>query len=198
MSTWISALSQNLAARVMPVSANARRLSAMAALALGTMLGAWIAIPVPGSPVPVTLQTFFVLAGAGLLGGRWSSASQAGYVLLGGLGLPLFAGAVFTGPVLLGATGGYLLGFVCASWIIGACLRGPAVGNSWRVLGALVLGEAVILTCGVSWLSVALHLPWDKALLLGALPFLPGDAFKLAAAAVLVRAAGVRSRRLMA
>jgi len=195
MSTWISALRENLLGRGLLASARARRFAAAATLMLATTVSAWIVIPVPGSPVPLTLQTFVVLAGAALLGGRVSASAQATYLLLGGVGLPLFTSAL-GGPMMFGATGGYLIGFVLASWLIGALLRNQSA-TGLRLIGALVLGNLVILGCGSIWLASFLHVSWAKALAMGALPFLLGDTVKLATAAALVRVAGTRTRRFV-
>ncbi len=171
-----------------------RRLLAGAGLVLATAVSAWLAVPVPGSPVPITLQTFVVLAGAGLLGGRLATRAQAAYLVLGGIGLPWFAAGAWGAPVFFGATGGYLIGFVLASWVVGRALTLARPGTG-PVLAALVLGELLILACGVSWLAAALKVSWVQACALGALPYLPGDLAKLAAAAALVRAARGRVQR---
>lgn len=171
-----------------------RRLLAGAGLVLATAVSAWLAVPVPGSPVPITLQTFVVLAGAGLLGGRLATRAQTAYLVLGGIGLPWFAAGAWGAPVFIGATGGYLIGFVLASWVVGRALTLARPGTG-QVLAALALGELLILTCGVSWLAAALKVSWVQACALGALPYLPGDLAKLAAAAVLVRAARGRVQR---
>jgi len=197
MMTWLSAL------RVRWLSQEAsalglRRFLAASALTLATAVGAWIAVPVPGSPVPITLQTFVVLAGAGLLGGRLSLQAQLAYVILGGVGLPWFAGGTWGAPMLFGATGGYLIGFLLATWLIGRLLSGPRLRSGVQILGALVLGELVLFACGVAWLGAYLHVSWAKACVLGALPFLPGDLVKVAAAAALIRSAGGRVRRFLA
>jgi biotin transport system substrate-specific component len=197
MSMW-SALSRTQAPAYAPALAGIRRATAVLVLTVATAFVAWLAIPVPGSPVPITLQTFCVLAGAALLGGRWSTWAQAAYLVLGGIGLPWFAGSAWGAPVFFGATGGYLVGFVLASWLVGRLLASTTRFQVWRVLLALCAGEAVILACGVTWLAVALHVSWPAALAMGALPFLPGDAVKLAAAAALVKAAGARTRRFVA
>jgi len=196
MSTQVSTLNEMFTERISRISVRTRRWLAFAALTLCTAAGAFLVIPIPGSPVPLTLQTFFVLAGAGLLGGRLSASAQTAYLVLGGIGLPLYAGSIIAGPVFFGVTGGYLVGFVLASWLIGRLLRNT---SRWmHILPALVLGELVILTCGVIWLAAVTHLPLTKAALLGALPFLPGDIAKLAAAATVIRAAGERTRRFTA
>jgi len=194
MSTWISAWRAK-AQSVPAPSLAVRRALAIAGLTLATAVSAWIAVPVPGSPVPITLQTFVVLAGAGLLGARLSVRAQLGYLVLGGIGLPWFAAGAWGAPVFFGATGGYLVGFVLASWAVGRVLSAAARPGTVRVFAALALGEVLILACGVTWLAAALKLSWAQACVLGALPFLPGDLAKLAAAAVLVRAGRARAER---
>ena len=89
---------------------------------LSTALGAYARIYLPFTPVPITLQTFFVLLSGAVLGKKLGGISQAGYVILGGIGLPLFAGM---GGIeyLFGPTGGYLIGFIVASWVIGKMLE---------------------------------------------------------------------------
>jgi biotin transport system substrate-specific component len=193
MTTWISDWRAKWLAASAP-SLTARRLLAGAGLTLATAVGAWLVVPVPGSPVPITLQTFVVLAGAGLLGGRLSTSSQLAYLVLGGIGLPWFAAGAWGAPVFFGATGGYLVGFVLASWAVGRMLSASRPGTG-RVLAALALGEVLILACGVTWLAAALKVSWLQACALGALPFLPGDLAKLGAAAALVRAGRARAER---
>lgn len=196
MAALISRLRHQVFEREVIASAGARRWLAGTVLAVCTALGAFIVVPVPGTPVPITLQTFFVLAGAGLLGSRISTAGQAGYVLAGGLGLPLFAGGAFGAPILLGPTGGYLLGFVLASWLIGR-LRDQA--RSWgRLLLVLAAADLVLLACGTLWLAAVLQVDLPRAAVLGLLPFLPGEALKIPAAAALILAWGRRARKLVA
>ena len=107
--------------------------------ALLTALAAQIVIPLPFTPVPITGQTFVVLlAGAGL-GATAGAASQGLYVLLGAVGLPFYAGGASGWTVARGATGGYLIGFIVAAWIVGALAgwtgpppRFPDVGGGVR------------------------------------------------------------------
>lgn len=193
MTTWTS-LEPAERSTAVSSSLAVRRVLAVAGLILATALSAWISVPVPGTPVPITLQTFVVLAGAGLLGGRLSTLAQTAYLVLGGIGLPWFAAGAWGAPVFFGATGGYLVGFVLASWVVGRALS-PGHPGAGRVLAALALGEVLILACGVSWLAQALKVSWLQACVLGALPYLPGDLAKLAAAATLVRAARTRVQR---
>lgn len=194
MFAWFASLRQLFLERDVLSSPALRRFLAAAVLLLATVAGASWRVPLPGSPVPLTLQTFFVLAGAALLGWRDSSRAQAVYLVCGSCGLPFFAG----GPIFWSATGGYLVGFILASALIGWLLPSHALHRTGRILLALVLGEAVILAAGVLWLAGALHLALPYAWKAGALVFLPGDALKIAAAAAVVRILGAPCRRVIA
>jgi biotin transport system substrate-specific component len=142
-----------------------------------TAVGAYIIIPLP--PVPITLQTLFLgLAGA-LLGARLGALSQIVYLLLGIIGLPVFAGGKAGLGILFGPTGGYLIGFVAAAFVIGklVALR-DRPGFAWLCF-SLVAGTAVLYSLGVLQLSLVARLDPVKALAVGVLPFLPGDAVKI-------------------
>ena len=151
----------------------------------GTAAGAYIIIPLP--PVPITLQTLFLgLAGA-LLGSRLGALSQVIYLLIGIIGLPVFAGGKAGLGVLLGPTGGYLFGFVAGAWVIGALVnlkRTP--GFAWTV-AALAAGTIVIYLFGVAQLSLVAKLSLHKAIAVGVLPFLIGDVMKILATAFVVQ-----------
>jgi len=147
--------------------------------------GAYIAIPV--GPVPIVLQNLFIMLAGLLLGPRWGTVSVGVYLLAGAFGLPVFSGgsgglARFAGP-----TGGYLLGFLPAVYLIGLISRRKRRRALWDVL-AMVLGTALIYALGVSWLIVWTHMGLQKALAAGVLPFLVGDALKIAAAVPIARA----------
>jgi len=147
-----------------------------------TAAGAFIVIPLP--PVPITAQTFFMNVAAVLLGGTLGALSQLIYVLLGVIGLPVFAGGKAGLGVLFGPTGGYLAGFIIAAFIIGTVDRLKTnTGMLWHVFSMLI-GMVVIYLTGVSWLSIAAKMSFQKALAVGALPFIPGDLLKIALAAL--------------
>ncbi len=154
----------------------------------GTAAGAYLIIPLP--PVPITLQTLFLgLAGA-LLGARLGALSQVIYLLIGIIGLPVFAGGKAGLGVLFGPTGGYLIGFVAGAWVIGAMAglkRRP--GFPWTVF-SLCAGTIVIYLFGVAQLSLVAKLSLNKAIAVGVLPFLIGDAIKILAAAFVVKKVG--------
>jgi biotin transport system substrate-specific component len=162
------------------------RMTVYAALMAALMAaGAYIAIPV--GPVPIVLQNLFIMLAGLLLGPRWGTVSVGVYLLAGAFGLPVFSGgsgglARFAGP-----TGGYLLGFLPAVYLIGLISRRKRRRALWDVL-AMVLGTALIYALGVSWLIVWTHMGLQKALAAGVLPFLVGDALKIAAAVPIARA----------
>jgi biotin transport system substrate-specific component len=142
-----------------------------------------IVFPVPGSPVPVTGQTFGVLLAGGALGFRRGLSSVALYVLIGLVGLPWFAEGKGGLNVVLGATGGYLIGFVIAGAVVG---RLAELGWDRRILGAVVamlIGNVIIYLVGVPWLIVVQRLDLPTGIAQGLTPFLIGDAIKLALAA---------------
>lgn len=138
--------------------------------------GSWVSIPF--FPVPLTLQTFFVLL-AGVVMKRHAAIPVVLYVILGALNLPLFHNGTAGVGVLLGPTGGFLIGFIPA-----AILAGIAYESDRRSfqLGGLILASIAIYVCGVSWLSFSASIPLLESILLGAVPFIPGDAVKLFAA----------------
>ncbi|MDD1657773.1 MAG: biotin transporter BioY [Methanomicrobiales archaeon] len=143
--------------------------------------GGWIALPMV--PIPITLQTFFVLL-SGVVMKRAAAVPAALYVMLGALGLPLFHSGLSGPGVLLGPTGGYLAGFILAAGITGL---GYEREEPWVRAGALILATAVIYACGAGWLVLSTGMPPYAAVVAGILPFLPGDAVKVAAVYALGR-----------
>jgi biotin transport system substrate-specific component len=143
-----------------------------------------IAIPLPFTPVPVTAQTLAVLLIGALYGPRLGTATVLAYVAEGAAGLPVFAGAAGGLAVVAGPTGGYLLGFVVAAWLVGS-LVGRGHGRSLvTIVAAFVLGDAALMLLGFLWLA---HLAGVSAAFVGGvLPFLPGEALKIAVAAAAV------------
>ena len=153
-------------------------------------LGAYARIPLPFSPVPITLQTFFVLVAGVALGQRLGTLSLSIYLLLGTLGLPLFTGA------WLGVTTGYLVGFVAAGWLIATLTSRTRKPSTQRLALSMLAGTAIIWLCGAAWLAFGLGLGIHKAILGGILPFVVGDLLKLAAALAFCRAYRTRLRTL--
>ena len=154
--------------------------------ALLSAVSGLVRIPLPFTPVPVTLQVFVVLLAGAVLGRGWGAASQGLYVASGALGAPVFAGAAAGLAYIAGPTGGYLAGFVLAPFVVAAILGGRDQFTPLRVAGAMAAGVAVIHTCGWAWLAFGLHMGPGAAFFAGVHPFLPLDALKAAAAAALV------------
>lgn len=150
-----------------------------------TAVGAFVSLPV--GPVPIVLQNLFVYLAGLLLGARWGLASVGIYLLAGASGLPVFAGG--TGGIgrLLGPTGGYLIGYLPAVLLIGWIAR-KAGRRAWGDVAAMLCGTAVLYACGLFGLWLLTGLSWPKALAAGVLPFLPGDALKIAVAVPIARA----------
>lgn len=144
-----------------------------------TAAGAEIRIPI--QPVPITLQTLFVLLSGAIIGSRFGSLSQSIYVLLGMLGVPFLAGAAGGLAVLMGPTGGYLAGFVVAAFVVGRLIS-VRDGFAWH-LSVFSIGALVILTIGVLHLSLFYTHNLSLAIKLGFVPFLIGDSLKVFAAA---------------
>jgi biotin transport system substrate-specific component len=171
------------------------RLVWIALLAALTAAGAVIAVPLgPLSPVPITLQTMFVLLSGLILGSRGGAAAVLLYLAAGGLGLPVFAGGRGGLAMLLGPTGGFMLGFLLAAMLCGLAKRHgrPSFPRDALLCAA---GAAVILLAGSLRLMSVLDVSFGKALLAGAVPFLPGEAIKCCAAAGIHRF--LASRRLL-
>lgn len=151
-----------------------------------TALAAQVSIPVPGSPVPITGQTFAVLLTAAALGPLRGLASQGLYLALGVVGLPVFAGAAHGPHVLFGASGGYLIGFLAAAAIVGAGARHGADRSPLRTLLLFALASAVIYLIGTAWLCLDTGMSASAGIAAGVTPFLPGDAAKALLAAGLL------------
>jgi len=155
--------------------------SLMAAL---TAVGAYVHIPF--GPIPIVLQNLFVLLAGLLLGSRWGAISIGIYLLVGAIGIPVFAGAKGGIAHFIGPTGGYLVGFLLASYIVGFISEHAQRRLSIDIL-AVTLGSVAVYLLGVPWLKVVAGLSWGKALSVGVLPFLVGDAIKACAAVMLAR-----------
>ena len=175
-----------------------RRVIAVLAFAVATALGARIAVPVPFTPVPVTLQTLFVVLAGALLGPRLGAASQLAYLGAGIAGLPVFtAGAGLA--YLFGPTGGYLLAFPAAAFLAGVVSRRVSdrglLGLVTLFVG-LFLASLVILAGGAAWLGI-LTGDFAGAVTLGLLPFIAGDVVKVALTALIAWRARHRTLGLL-
>jgi biotin transport system substrate-specific component len=155
--------------------------------ALLTAVAAQVRIPLPFTPVPITGQTFAVLLSGAALGRYAGAASQGLYVMLG-LFLPFYAGGASGWSYATGATGGFLLGFVAAAWVVGYLAENRQDRQVASAVPAFLTGSVVIYLFGVPWLANVLDSSWTRAVELGVAPFVVGDLFKVALAGALLPA----------
>ena len=142
---------------------------------------AQIAIPVPGSPVPVTGQTLAVYLIGTTYGARLGFATFSTYLLAGIAGAPVFAPAATVGLArLTGATGGYLIGMLVATLILGALADRKADQKFKTSFPALIFGSVIVFTFGLIWLNVSLNLTWAQTISAGLTPFIFGEVIKIA------------------
>jgi biotin transport system substrate-specific component len=154
-------------------------------LVIGSLLLAVSAqFKIPLYPVPVTGQTLVVLLIGMTYGLRLGGATVAAYLLQGAIGLPVFAGGAYGIATLMGPTGGYLSGFLVAAIVMGFLAERGMGRSILSTVIAMMIGNAIIYLMGASWLAG--FIGPEKALAAGVLPFLYGDALKLAVAAGLM------------
>jgi biotin transport system substrate-specific component len=174
-------------------AARAGRLAAGALFfAVLTAVAGLIRIPLPFTPVPMTLQTLPVIVAGMALGSWWGSYSQVLYILMGILGMPVFAGGGSGLEYLAGPTGGYLIGFLVAPIVAGKITThlGPRA-TVWAAVAATV----TIFACGVAWLALQSG-SLNDGIRLGLTPFMIGALVKLGLAAVVARGLHTGFRRI--
>ena len=160
-----------------------RDLLLIAAGAALTGVAAQVAIKLPFTPVPITLQTFTVLLAGAALGPARGTASMLLYLAVGSVGVPWFANGQ---SGFGGATFGYVIGFVVAAAIVGTLARRGADRSVLGTIGLMVVGNLVIYAIGLPWLMAGLGIDLSKGLELGVAPFLIGDGLKILLAAGLL------------
>ena len=160
------------------------RTKALSLVALNVSLlsiASLISIPIPISPVPITLQVFMVYIITAILGPVFAALVCVIYLAMGAIGLPVFAGAAAGLPILLGPTGGYLFSFPLASFLGGWACRARASSKKMDVVRLCIAFAAVLFTIyvvGILWLSNYLHISFYSGFLIGGLPFFPIDVLK--------------------
>lgn len=165
----------------------ARDISNVALFSALTAIGALFSVPLPFSRVPITLQTLFTYMAGTLLGCYLGALSQLVYIIIGISGLPIFAGGKSGFTVLLGPTGGYLVGFVVAAYVIGKMTqvkKNPSL--PWLLL-CMMIGTVTIYTSGIVQLMNWTKITLDKAVIVGVAPFIAGDLLKMFIAAYISR-----------
>jgi biotin transport system substrate-specific component len=183
--------SATLLNRALPLSGTSALLrDALIALAATGLLTLSAKVQIPFYPVPMTMQTLVVLLIGASLGGRLGAATLALYLAQGALGLPVFASTPEKGlglAYMAGPTGGYLAGFLAAAMLTGFLAEKGLTRTVLGALGTLTFGMLVIYGLGFAWLSMLIGS--DKAFTFGVLPFVYGDALKIALGAALLPAA---------
>ncbi len=182
--TTTTARSLPLAAAIWPVNDNTRVLRAVVLMVVGSLLLTVSAkIMVPFWPVQMSMQTFAVLLIAAAYGSRLGCATVALYLAQGALGLPVFGlgGGI---AYLAGPTGGYLIGYFFAAFVIGWMVERGYGHKMLTALAAFLVGEIILFTFGVGWLAYLIG--FDRAIAGGLLPFLPAEALKVALAVALL------------
>lgn len=160
-------------------------------------IAAPFSIPIPVSPVPISLTNFIIFIAIYVLGIKNGTLSVLIYLILGAAGLPVFS-AFSGGPgKLAGPTGGYLIGFLFLALIQGLFLKSFPERKAAPVIG-MILGMAVCYAFGTAWLAWQMNQGFAAALGIGVLPYLPGDAVKIIAAAASgpkLRAAVIKAKK---
>jgi len=172
-----------------PTEGAARRVKDVALVLAGiAALTLAAKIRVPMWPVPITMQTFAVLAIGTAFGLRLGLTTILGYLALGALGLTVFTGEGAGLGYMLGSTGGYMLGFVIAAIAMSALARRGWDRSALGMAGAMLIGTAIIYAFGLGWMTHLFGAEHGFAWVVekGLLPFLPGDALKLVLAALVV------------
>lgn len=174
------------------LSARARHIALIVAGALFIYLTSLVVFVLPNNPVPITGQTLGILVVGGALGFRRGATATLLYIVIGIVGVPAFAehrsgigviASMEDGRLVLGATGGYLVGFILASAIVG---RLAELGWDRHVVGsvaAMLIGSVAIYAVGLPWLMAATGFTPQETIQKGLVPFIPGDIIKLAIAA---------------
>lgn len=150
-----------------------------------TSFSGFLRIPLAFSPVPVTLQTVFVLLSAALLTGYSGVGVQMSYITLGLLGIPVFSLAIGGIAYLAGPTGGYIMGFMVASVFIAKMQRYFKV--NFILISTFIIADSIILFCGALWLKMLLGVSLQKAIFMGVVPFIAGDLIKIFLAVALYK-----------
>jgi biotin transport system substrate-specific component len=158
------------------------RVGKILAFALFTTVGAQLAVPLPFTPVPITMQTLFVVLAGVTLGPRDGFYAMLSYLALGFSGAPVFSGFSFGPGVLLGPTGGYLVAFPAAALLSGYVVGRLGIGRV-RVFIASACGMALILFAGAAYLKLISGASLDRIAAMAVLPFVAGEVVKALVAA---------------
>ncbi len=152
-----------------------------------TAVGALISFPLPFTPVPFTLQITFTTMAGFVLGAKYGAFSQLAYLLLGAIGLPVFANRMAGFSILVGPTAGFLWGFILSAVLIGWLAARYRTSNPAIIFGILSVGLLVIYSLGTLGLMAVLGLAFVQAVMAGVAPYILFDLLKIALATFLIR-----------
>ena|SRR5690554_4358172 len=150
-----------------------------------------VAVAIPVSPVPITLQVFSVSLSGAVLGSKLGALSQSAYVLLGAAGIPVFAGFEAGFGIIMGAKGGYIVGFPVFAYITGYLVEHQSRISVLRTFLSMLAGLTAFYMLGTAWLGTVMELDLLNAIILGAGWFLPMDIVKI----ILASITGVKIRK---
>jgi biotin transport system substrate-specific component len=159
-------------------------------------LMAQISVRIGATPVPITGQTFAVLLVGAAYGSMLGAATLFAYLVLGVIGVPLYADQKHGWDVFSGATGGYIVGFILAAAVTGALAEHGWDKKFSSSIAAMLTGSVIIYACGSIWLHHYLHVSWNTTFVDGVYYFIPGDLVKLYLAAAALPGAWSLVRRL--
>jgi biotin transport system substrate-specific component len=164
-----------------------------------TAIFAQVSIPIPFSPVPITLSIFAVFMTSIILGKKCGTMSMLIYVLIGAIGVPVFAGLSGGFDIIAGPKGGYILSYPIMAFLIGMIIEKKKEASSTDLIGILVVGLIICYSLGATWLAITIKADAAKAISVGVAPFLPLDLLKIVLAAVVgnqVRATLIKANLL--
>lgn len=161
---------------------NTKKLTIVALFAALISVSSYLSIPLPFSPVPLTLQTFVIMLTGLILAPADAAMSVGVFLLLGAIGLPVYSGGASGFGTLFGATGGYLFGFLAGA-VVTSLLKGKEISFVRMLIATAVGGVIVVYAIGVPWLANFTGMDLAKAFTVGAVPFLIGDVIKVVVAA---------------
>lgn len=152
----------------------------------------YITIPLGFTPVPINMATLGVFLCGGILGAKYGTISEVVYVLLGAIGVPVFSGFRGGVSVLVGPTGGYIIGYIAAALIVGLildrCAKNSNGAKAYAIpAAAMALGLIACYLLGTLWFIISTGTGIWASLVACVFPFLPGDIIKIIAASILVR-----------
>lgn len=171
-------LTKNLALELQKLPAWAKNILIVAGASILLGLFAHLAIPLPFTPVPIATQSAVVLLMGVLLGQKRSVAAVAAFLAQAAIGFPVLATGASGVAVLVGPTAGYLFGYLAAAFIVATIIDLSKERSLKSACFAMIVGSIVIFACGAAWLATFVGI--KQAIVLGVLPFLIGDALKVA------------------